>query len=180
MELLANGPALLGAIVISVALGAWSLGRWQGGLALTDDAAPAALPTGGEAEEAHVQCAAPRGTAGAAPCQNAARTERRTALAAADSLGELHAEITAYRRAQKVFAGPDGQGLCLQPHFEDVRSECRYLGLMGEPTCGVAEQARTACACGTRCAHADPLPPATARREVLRQPSPAASVLTRV
>ena len=166
MELLVNGPAVLGAIVISVALGAWSVGRWQGGLAVT-----------GEAGEALMQRAS-LGSACAAPCQDAARAERRTALPAADSLGELHAEISAYRRAQRVLAGPDGDGLRLAPHFEDVRSECRYLGVMGEPTCGVAEPARTACACGTRCAHADPLSPVSTRREILRQPS--ASGLARV
>jgi len=177
MELLVNGPAVLGAIVISVALVAWSLGRWQGGLAVADDAAPATMPAGGEAGEALMQRAA-LGGQGAAPCQDTARAERRTALAAADSLGELHAEISAYRRAQRVLAGPDGEGLRLQPRFEDVRSECRYLGVMGEPTCGIAESARTACACGTRCALADPLPPASTRREILRQPS--ASGLARV
>jgi hypothetical protein len=174
MELLVNGPAVLGAIVISVALGAWSVGRWQGGLAVTDDAAPEAMPAGGEAP---VQRAS-LGAAGTALCQDAARAERHTALVAADSLGELHAEISAYRRAQKVLAGPEGDGLRLQPHFADARGECRFLGVMGEPTCGLAEPARTACACGTRCAHADPLPPAVTRREILRQPS--ASGLARV
>lgn len=178
MELLVNGPAALGAIMISVALGAWSIGRWQGGLAVTDDASPAAMLAGGAAGEGSVERATLRGAAEAAPGQDAARAERRTALATADSLGELHDEISAYRRAERVLAGPEWDGLRLHPHFEDVRSECRYLGVMGEPTCGVAEPARSACACGTRCSQANPLTPASTRREILRQPS--ASGLTRV
>ncbi len=118
--------------------------------------------------------------AAAAPCQHAARAERRRALAVADSLGELHAEISAYRRAQKVLAGPDGDALRLRPHFADVRSECRYLGLMGEPTCSLAAHARSDCATGLRCSRADPLPQGSPRPERMRQPSPAASGLTRV
>lgn len=179
MEILADGPAALGAIMVSVALCSWSLGRWQRGVAVPDEAAPAALPAGGEAGEAPMPRVSLR-AAGVAPCQDAARAERRTALAAADPLGEMHAEISAYRRAQKVLASLDGDGLCLQPHFADVRSECHYLGLMGEPTCGLAEPARSACSCGTRCGKADPLPPGAARPERLRQPSPSASGLMRV
>jgi hypothetical protein len=174
MEFLADGPAVLGGIMLSVALGAWALGRWQGGLALPDhQAAPETFEPG----ETRVQAApvAPQ----SAPCQDTARAERRTALAVADSLGELHAEVSAYRRAQQVLAGPEGDGLRLRPLHEDTRSECRYLGVMGEPTCGVAEPARTACACGTRCSNADPLPlPAMGER--LRQPAPPVSGLTRV
>lgn len=177
MEFLASGPAMLGGIMMSVALGSWSLGRWQGGLARSDDLSPAVTPAIGEAGEAPALRTA-MGAVGAPPCQDAARAERRTALAVADSLGELHAEITAYRRAEKVLAGPDADGLRLQPHFENIRSECRYLGLTGDPTCAVAEPARMACACGTRCSRAEPLLPASARPERLIQPS--ASGFTRV
>jgi len=182
MEFVANGPAVLGAIMMSVALGSWSLGRWQGGVARFDDAAPPApplMPAAEETGETPPEPAALRGT-GAAACQDAARAERRIALAAADSLGELHAEISAYRRAQRVLVSPDGDELRLRQHFADVRSECRYLGLMGEPTCSLAAPARSACTLGTRCSKADPLPPGPPRPERPRQPSPAASGLTRV
>lgn len=180
MELLTNGPAVLGGIMMSVAIGSWSLGRWQSGLGVSGDPAPAPAPVAGEAGEAPLP-RAPLRTAGAAPCQDAARAERRTALAAADSLGELHAEISAYRRAQKVLEGSDLDVLRLQPPRADLRSECRYLGLMGEPTCGIAGPVRGACTLGTRCDKADPLPPpGPARPEPLRQPSPAAAGLTRV
>jgi hypothetical protein len=108
-----------------------------------------------------------------------ARAERRSALAVADSLGELHAEISAYRRAEQVLASPEGDGLRLRPLSADARRECRHLGVMGEPTCGCPETARMACTSGTRCARAEPLPlPAMAER--LRQPALPASGLTRV
>ena len=178
MEFLIDSPAVLGGIMMSVAIGSWSLGRWQSDGAVSDDAAPAAAPDGGEAGEAMMTRTLPR-AAGEAPCQDAARAERRTALAVADSLGELHAEVSAYRRAQRVLAGLDGDALRLRSHQADARSECRYLGLMGEPTCGAAPPARGACRSGTRCSMADPLPPGPARPERLRQPSPAAG-LTRV
>jgi hypothetical protein len=173
MDFVVNGPAVLAAIMMSVALGAWSLGRWQGGLVASDDAAPSAAPGGGEPGETPMQRAA-----AVVPCQEAAQAERRNALAGADSLGELHAEISAYRRTQKVLAGLEGEGLAI--HRADARSECRYLGLVGEPTCGIAASARMECRLGTRCSKADPLPPGPARHERLRQPSPAASGFTRV
>jgi hypothetical protein len=176
MEFFADGPAMLGGIMLSVALGAWTLGRWQGGLALPDDqGAPVSTREPGEAR----MQAAPVPPQ-SAPCLDTARAERRAALVVADSLGELHAEISAYRRAQQVLAGPEGEGLRLRPVFEDTRSQCRYLGVMGEPTCAATELTRAACACGTRCSRAEPLPrPAMAER--LTQPAPPVSAgLTRV
>jgi hypothetical protein len=173
MDHFIDGPAALGGILISLALCTWTLGRWPGGLTVSDKRKPAVIPAAVEAGQAPVRAA------GAAAFQDAARKERRTALAAADSLGELHAEISAYRRAQRVLDGPDGEVLRLIPHSEDLRSQCRHLGVMGEPTCGLSGLARAACACGTRCDAADPLPPAIARAERLSQPSPEAG-FTRV
>lgn len=173
MELLAGGPAALGGIMLCVALGAWTLGRWQGGLAAPEEPA---LPARGEAGEARMQSAPQR--PGAAPCQDAAKAERCTALAGADSLGELHAEISAYRRAQQVLAGPECDGLGLRPPVEAAGNPCRYLGLMGEPTCGISETARAACACGTPPRQPGPLSPTVAERAV--QPSRAVSGLARV
>ncbi|MFM7378777.1 MAG: hypothetical protein ACKO1O_11730 [Erythrobacter sp.] len=177
MELLASGPAVLGAIMMSVAIGSWSLGRWQSRPRVSDAPAPGSAPVGGEAGEAPVQRAPRR----ASRYEDDARAERRTALAVADSLGELHAEVSAYRRAQQVLAGPDADRLGLHAQLADVRSECRYLSLMGEPTCALAGPVRGACTLGTRCHSADPLPPGSpARTEWARQPSPAAAGLTRV
>lgn len=179
MEFLTFSPAGLGAIMVSVAIGSWSLGRWQSGIAASEDVIPAPASAGGEAGEAPMPRAALRAT-GAMSCQDAARAERQTALAAADSLGELHADISAYRRAEKVLASPDGEELRRRSLLADARSECRFLGLMGEPTCGVAQPARGACTSGVRCDRAEPLLPGRAWPERPRQPSPAALGLTRV
>lgn len=165
MEFLADGPAVLGGIMMSVALGAWTLGRWQGGLVLPDDHAD---HSHGERGETRVMSAVP--LAEHPPHDDTVGAARRTALTAADSLGQLHAEITAYRRAEQVFAGPEGDGLRTRPLDGDLRSECRHLGLIGEPICGVAGPARMTCAGGTRCSQAEPLP----------QPSRPAPDLTRV
>lgn len=172
---LSGGPAALSGIMMGVALGAWSMGRWQGGLAVSGDRTPAAAPTAGpvcsEADEAPIQRATD-----AAPCQEAAQAERRNAMAAADSLGELHDEISAYRRAQKVLAGINCDGLGL--NLAEARSECRYMDLMDEPTCGAAASARMACSLEIPCSKDDTLPPGPARPERMRQPS--ASGFTRV
>lgn len=184
MEFLADGPAVLGGIMMSVALGAWTLGRWQGGLAVPDDQSASLRrePAGDRMQSAPIQPAQLASASlhsGGAPVQDGAGAERRSALGMGDTLGELHAEISAYRRAQQVLTGPEGDGLHLRPLHVDARSECRYLGFMGEPTCGLPEPSRRACACGIRCARADPLS-RPAMPERLCQPAPPALGLTRV
>lgn len=165
MDLIA-GPVVLGSIMAFMAFGAWALGRWQGGrLALEGVATPApsglreGAPLLDRVTEALPAPSAP--TAGPvysqSRCQDAARDERRVALAAAPSLGELHAEITAYRHAQQVFANLDAELLRLVPLTLERRHECRFLGLTGEPTCGIGGPARTTCASGTPCAEAVPM-----------------------
>lgn len=152
MEFLADGPAVLGGIMLSVALGAWALGRWQGGLTMPDDLLAPSLHEPEEEDRAGLASL----QSGAAQCPDTVRAERRSALAVADSLGELHAEICAYRRAQQVLVGLEGERLRLRPLHEDARSECRHPGVMDEPF---------------------PLP---AMAERLRQPAPPAAGLTRV
>lgn len=168
---MANGPAVLGGMMLTVAMLAWALGRWQGGFSASEDP-----PKPDESE-------APDGAMQAVPHEleavhDAARMQRRSALAAADSLGDLHEEISAYRRAEQVFASAEGDGLGIDMLASDARSECRHLGVMGQPTCAVPEPIRAACACGTRCGLADPRPPV--RTERLVQPVAAAAGLTRV
>lgn len=135
-----GGPAALGGIMMCVALGGWSLGRWQ------------ALRTAGEVPRT------PGETAAAArapvippvePCQHAARTERRLALATVDRLGEIHVEISAYRRAEQVLAKIDGDAVPLRA--ARAGRDCRYLGIVGEPTCSIPASARAVCACGAGC-----------------------------
>jgi hypothetical protein len=145
----AGGPAALCGMIMCVALAAWTLGRWQGGLVIGE--AHGTFPSG-------VAGSLPLGAAGlqplrtaAAPCQAAARAERKVALAAAASLGEIHAEISAYRRAEQVLAGLQDDPLSRMADWRTGQHECRYLGIMGEPTCGVLEVMGTARACGRGC-----------------------------
>lgn len=175
MELL-EGPAMLGSIIMFAMLAAWAFGRLQGGLAVPDEAA-APVAEGSFARRAK-PAPAPAAASAAAPtpCQHAARNERSVALAAAPALGDMHDEIAAYRRAQQVFAGMDDDGLRLVPVQLEGPPNCRFIGLTGEPTCGLSAPARGACAPGTPCA-ADIAP---ARPERAVQPSPARSDWTRV
>lgn len=171
MDLMANGPAVLGGMMLTVAMLAWAMGRWQGGFSAAEDARKA-----GEREAPHG--AMQEMPQGPEAVHDAPRMQRRSALAASDSLGDLHEEISAYRRAQQVLASAEGDGLGINTLAGDARSECRHLGVMGQPTCAAAEPVRAACACGTRCGLADPRPPV--RTERLVQPVAAAPGLTRV
>lgn len=96
MELI-GGPAALGGILLCAALCGWALGRWQGGLL------PGAVPRAG------------RAAAGGAAEESAPPEPQERAEPASDdvvaSLGALHAEITAYRRAEQVLRGPADEGL---------------------------------------------------------------------
>jgi hypothetical protein len=155
-----GGPAALGGVMMCIALGAWSMGRWQALRTAGDD--PSGVPGG---------TAAMRGPALAPvePCQHAARTERRLALPTDDRLGELHVEISAYRRAEQVLAKIEGDVLPLHPAQAEPGRNCRYLGIVGEPTCNIPAAARALCACGTGCDQAEAMP---SLRAV--QPSPTA------
>lgn len=170
MDLFADGPAALGGILMSVAIGGWTLGRWQGGFVAPDDAR---APTGREP----AAVGAPPASLHPAPNLEAPRAQWGAALAAADSLGALHAEISAYRRAEQVFAGPDADGLRLCPPGEAVSGACRDPG--GQ-TCGLAETGCDCCICSARYGIADPLAQVPLRAEPLLQPSRPDSGLTRV
>lgn len=173
MELL-DGPAVLGSIIMFATLAAWAFGRVQGGLAVPEETA---APVGERSLARPAEAAPPAGSAAAStPCQHAARNERSVALAAAPALGDMHEEIAAYRRAQQVFAGMDEDGLRLVPVQHAGPRNCRFIGLTGEPTCGLSAPVRGACAPGTPCA-ADAAP---ARPERAVQPSLARSDWTRV
>ncbi|WP_291115649.1 hypothetical protein [Hydrogenophaga sp.] len=177
---------MLGGIIIWAALGAWALGRHRG-VQLRGEA--------GAVRRARLRHASPQGRDGpilpatsvpapalpdaapseaaAAPCQDAARDELRVALAAAPCLGTVHAEITAYRRAEQVFAGLNEDMLLLDPIPRKDAHRCRFIGLTGTPTCGVSGAALTACESGVACASA-------ALRPGPAQPSPAVPFAARV
>lgn len=147
---LSGGPAALSGIMMGVALGAWSMGRWQALKTVGDN------PSGRAGETAAAGGAA---LPPVEPCQHAAWTERRLALASDDRLGELHVEIIEYRRAERVLAEIDSDAVLLRPAWEEGARHCRYLGIVGEPTCGIPATARAVCACGTGCDKVAAMPP---------------------
>ena len=138
------GPAALGGIMMCVALGAWTLGRWQGGLVMPEEGTTGQAPAPvGEAVPAPRSALA---EGPATPCQQDALAARCAVLAVADSLVELHAEVSAYRRAEQVLAGTGPDELVLRPRCEDTGLACRHVGLTGEPICDLSDNARRGCA----------------------------------
>lgn len=168
-----GGPAVLGGIIICVALGAWMLGRWQGGLVpsagLVCAETPVALNGQQEPRDQEHATPAPR-----TPCQQAAQAERRGAVEAASSLGDLHAEVSAYRRAEQVLVRMEREQLDLVLVAADAGQECRYIGISGQPTCPMPGAVHHGSNCGAGCAAFRLLP----QRAV--QPSLCASDFTRV
>jgi hypothetical protein len=130
-----GGPAALGGIITGLMLGAWMLGRWQGGLAQAPrrrEPVPQNVP--GLQTLSRALRAAGEETGAARACQQGAYDERRAVLETDVSLGDLHAEITAYRRAEQVLAGHDVRQLGLDLSAAEAEA-CRYMGISGHPTC---------------------------------------------
>lgn len=142
---LSDGPAALGGIMMCVALGAWTLGRWQGGLVVPHDGGGRAAGDAGDTGPVLHSALAERQ---AAPCQQDALAARRAVLAVADSLGELHAEVSAYRRAEQVLVDAEPGELVMRHRCADTDPACRHLGLTGEPICDLSDIARRACTTG--------------------------------
>lgn len=132
------GPAVLGAMVISVALGAWSLGRWQAASAL------ARVPRAGLAERA----TAPTFASGSS--QHEPREGGIPAAVQTDQLNELHAEISAYRRTERVLTAFEGDVLCQHGASRPRSRDWQEFGVMGQPFCGKGgTDDSTVCGCLT-------------------------------
>ncbi len=132
---IAAGPAALGGMMMSVALGAWMLGRWQGdGIASGGGGAgpaPVADPAAGAEAISCSDVAEP------GPCPTAAQTGRDGAPPSMASLAELHDEIAAFRRSEQVFsrhALPDWHFAAEADDEQDAR---RDRGPAGEPCCEI-------------------------------------------
>lgn len=147
-----EGPAALGGIMMCVALGAWALGRWQGGL--VED--QRRTVNSGASEAGRIlfdQASTPSGLpapvtqARDIPSLDAARAERGLALGGVGPLAQLHAEITAYRHAEQVLVGLDSNLLQPSGIVQGTASDCRYLGIVGEPTCGMIAGTHQDCDC---------------------------------
>ncbi|QDH33775.1 hypothetical protein [Porphyrobacter sp. YT40] len=178
MDFMTTGAAVPGGLIMAAALAGWMLGRWQSGHARPAQASP--LGDGLIGGESGAACSPPEqtragagdtaGASGVSACQHAARAERREVTEAARSLAELHDEITAYRQQEQVLATAASEGVALELAADSQRQECRYLGLIGQPTCSLPHGGHAACTHSAGCA--------AAMRAV--QPSAGASGFTRV
>ena len=168
-----GGPAALGGIIVCVALGAWMLGRLQGGVAPAADRESGAAPVAASRPQVRFD-QAHDGADLAIPCQQAAQAQRRGAPDTAYALGDLHAEISAYRRAEQVLAGLGREQLDLMLVASHAGQDCRYIGVSGKPACPMPATVRHGSACDTSCLAFRPL------RLNAVQPSPVVSDFTRV
>lgn len=163
---IAAGPAALGGMMMGVALGAWMLGRWQGGVTAPGGGAKAEARGAAARHDPNIGLHLP--AAEASSCQVAARAERNGAMTSLASLGEIHDEMTAYRRAEQVLsAHQQGQGI-IAARDDAAQGGCRYLGLTGQPTCGITTDARRPCQGLIRCDRI------TAPAPAMRVPQPSA------
>ncbi len=168
-----GGPAALGGVISNLMLGAWMLGRWQSGLmpdaprhdTMIKMAQPLAAMPGADAASPPVEAQA---------CQQAAREERRAVLEIEASLGELHADISAYRLAQQILTDVAITDSRFERSGAEAGETCRYLGISGHPTCPVSRAAPAHCGSGRCGAGWRPAPLRT------NQPSPEAPRFTRV
>ena len=165
--------ALLGGIMFCIALSAWTLGHWQGSAAL-------ARPTLGEPQppyRASLAARAPTATRAITPCQKQARTERQIVLGQTDSLSDLHAEVSAYRQQEQIFASLADDAFRFDRAQATERTDCRYLGITGFPTCGLSVAAMSVCDCE---ALALGVPETAPFSEAALQPSPGFVPVARV
>jgi hypothetical protein len=166
-----GGPAALGGVVTGLMLVSWMLGRWQSGpSAARLRAVPEAL-----AEP-------PEAPAATRACEAAARAERRDAVDSFAALGELHADVSAYRAAQQILSDSALRATMRVGWTASGEGEmCRFVGVSGAPTCpGARSSAGPARACAA--CNAAPIAPVPEPDRVLplAQPSAEPVVFTRV
>lgn len=163
-----GGPAVLGGIITGLMLWAWALGRWQGNLPgapvralgeeprMFDFTAAFGNPSGAKREFQQVAC-----------------DERLAALGDGTSLGQIHAEVSAYRQAAQVLTHLEAEDMPLGwlPASADD-SVRRYPGISENPACPVADPAVVHLGCDT-CG--EPMPDLVIRVD---QPSAEGSAFT--
>jgi hypothetical protein len=146
-----GGPAALGGVMTGLMLASWMFGRWQ-----SRPGDPPARAVQENVPESSDSLHAGR------PCENAAGAERHV-VNAFTALGELHADISAYRQAQQILSD-NALRATMQvgwtaPGEDDL---CRLIGGSGTPTCPAARlSADPLCPCAA-CRSASPLPVQTA------------------
>ncbi len=138
-----GSPAVLGGVITGLMLWSWALGRWQGGFA----AAPTGVPG------VDLLLREPHSPIGAGPdavrqCQQAARHDRHVLIEAGAWVGQIHADVSAYRRAAQVFLHLEAEEMALG--WSTISGEstvCRYLGNSGKPSFPMVSSVHAPCAC---------------------------------
>lgn len=123
-------PAMLGGIIACVAISAWTLGRWQRAAVPLGEAcnpAPQALHAAASQHppfewRAADHADAARGLTGGRTSRSGPKVDLDCGL----SLGELHAEVTAYRHQQRVFASVARDRLLIDQITAAAPPECDY------------------------------------------------------
>jgi len=147
MEFMANPPTLGGCIALAVLFG-WALGRLQGaaglGAGLGGDLAGnlSGDPRGRQrsddrAEREQPVTASPTGVPlAAAGCPQQLHSALLTALASPDVLSDLHDEVSAFRRRERVFATLSPDLLQPAPMADEAARVCLRSRVIGHPLCG--------------------------------------------
>lgn len=157
-------PFWLCGIIMGVALGAFSLGQKQHPMA-GKSAPDAPLPQSGGSQSGGPQSGGPqsggwgpvnqpcaaRDDTPIIPCQQQTHDERLSALSQSASLALLHAEVSAYRRRERIFAALPEDAWQIEAPRAPVMRDCHFVELTGEPTCGLPHVAPLANGCSRSC-----------------------------
>lgn len=146
-----GGPIVLGSIMASLLPVAWMLGRRQGAQAASE---PRGEAVAARISGAETPAAARRGTIAARLEQNwsvdqPSRLDKRAQLGAGASLEELHADISAYRRAQQILSQTATAELTFGCSAYGRREIYRALGIGNPATRLPAQAEHRPCRCGT-------------------------------
>lgn len=137
-------PAALAGLACFVALAGWVAG-WAAGRMQAGGAGSAGrqdvptVPAEAAPETAPAPATTPatviaQASAGAA-CQQRALEERRELLDRPVSLADLHAEVSAIRRDERILQRAPLVDAWLMMTPADRAADCRFIGLSGRPTC---------------------------------------------
>jgi hypothetical protein len=170
MVFLAAQAALWG-LISCVALGAWALGRWQAGAGWAANSL-AGLSSPRDPQIVPALAEAKASTLASIPAQG--RDDGPHALDSAISLGDLHDEISAFRRREQIFATLAPGALLLDQRPIASQHDSAAMDV----ACAQVDRAYPVCTCGGDCGGS--LRTAAAVQIKAAQPSLGWSSLTRV
>lgn len=153
-------PAGLIAVMSCMVLTGWTLGRWQGGARRIPSAVPVFNDTRALSHLPDTQIS------------------RAETAANAMSLCDLHAEVTAFRRRERVLASVAPDALHLGLPSVAALGKHNWAKTHGASHCPILESSAPVCICGADCGR--PLRAPSVVQIKVVQPSPGWSPLTRV